>query len=721
MAVFALGKWGAEELNLSSDIDVIFVSHDSPTAEQLKKTREFIRLLSESTAWGFAYRVDTDLKPGGRLSPLISSEKQFEDYYWSFGATWERLALVRLRFIDGDQALADRISEMAARYSFRKFLDYSLLEDLRHLRSKIHQHYAEPDPDARNVKLAPGGIRDIELFIHALQIIHGGRQPELRTHSTTVAAQRLKAAQRFKEADLDFLVKTYWQFRQIENTIQAQNDQQTHTLSRPQANEDFDFFFENSRRVEDIVEQVLGRPSAHQQIPQEQGPLQDWLKNAGFSSRAIETLWPELTKVAAESSRTFQDDELRGRVLRLFIESIQENAIDKDLALALLTDFFKSIRVKSSFFSLLAHEERLIKELALLFGCSPYLGGVIANRPELLDSLLFRTTNIESDSLDVYLELLTERRLISETIAANQYLLNRDLRFLSENLSTTADEICLGLMKKLAREALCSPLQILALGKWGGRELGFRSDLDFIFLSDNEPSEAEQRLARRFVSRLTEKHRGGAIYPIDLRLRPSGKAGPMLVTRAALIDYLNVRAEPWERQSYLRARHLTDSAFSDYARQACLSRPLTESDLKSLTHIREQLLKDTGETIDIKYSPGGLIDIEFFSQIYFLNHQILPSTANSSQLLQQISSRPLPETKGVSRLASIMRELRGLEQFLQLFEEHASSAFDPRSNGALRVAQLFKQEPEELFAHLKNLLRESDEILKNIDPRRVRK
>ena len=721
LAFFALGKWGAKELNLSSDIDVIFVSKDNPTPEALKPVREFIRLLTETTSFGFCYRVDTDLKPGGRLSPLISSEKQFEDYYWSFGATWERLALVRLRKIAGDDSVSKNIASIAQRYSYRKFLDYSLLEDLRLLRSKIHQHSIENDPHARNVKLAPGGIRDIELFIHALQIIHGGRQVDLRTQSTSEAARLLGAAQRFNLTDLQFLIDTYWRFRQIENSIQAENDQQTHILHESKRPTDFAFFIENSKRVENIVEQVLGRAEKHLPIPADQEELHQWLSKLGFTSHAIESLWPELIKLAEGTSRTFQDDALRGRVLRLFIEAIQATAIDKDLALALLTDFFRSIKAKTSFFALLAHEERLITELSLLFGCSPYLGGVIANRPELLDSLLFRRTSTTSARLDTFLELLTERRLMSETIGANQYLQSRNLENLTQNLSATADEICVSLMRTLAEELQVPPLRILALGKWGGQELGFRSDLDFIFLSDQEASESAQKLARRFVSRLTEKHRGGSIYPIDLRLRPSGKAGPVLVARDSLIDYLKSKADPWERQSYLRARFIDESSGATDIHSACQFQKLTQNDLIKLADIRNQLVFEPTNEINLKYSPGGLIDIEFFAQICILHYQISTPATNTLGMLQAIEHHNSALTSSVRQLMATYLQFREIEQYLHLFEEHASSSFSEKSQGSQRVAVWLKTSVSDLSSRLQNLLSASHEILKLIDPRGLRK
>jgi [glutamine synthetase] adenylyltransferase / [glutamine synthetase]-adenylyl-L-tyrosine phosphorylase len=723
LALFALGKWGAEELNLSSDIDVVFISEDAPTAEQTRKLRELLRVLGEVTDHGFVCRVDTDLKPGGRMSPLVSSLKQFEDYYWSTGATWERLALVRLRPICGPAEIQEQITKTAQKYSYRKFLDYSLLEDLKHLRSQIHEHYPEKEMTARNVKLSPGGIRDLELFIHALQIIHGGKEVALRTNSTVIAAKKLREAKRFDTDDLDFLLESYGLFRQIENKIQAREDQQTHVLNQKDAPEDFAVFLERSAKVGTIVEQILGKPSQFPTLPLSLEAQTEWLKELGFSTRSLEQYWPQLSVAASSGAKSYIDEELRGRVLRQFIEAIHKYAVDKDLALALLNDFFRAIRVKSSFLSLLAHEERLIKELSIVMGCSPYLGGVISHRPELLDSLLFRTSTIESASFDSLLDLLAERRLIAETISANQFLQNLNLELLNQNLSVTADDICLTLMRRLAGELGISPIQILALGKWGGRELGFRSDLDFVFVTDAAPTETEQRLARRFVSRLTEQHRGGAIYAVDLRLRPSGRAGPVLVTKSQLLNYLSTTAEVWERQSYLRARHLEDANFSKEVHLCASKRGLSEHEIASLADIREQLLKKetAPDAVDLKYSHGGLIDIEFFVQIYFLNRTLPAPSPNSFEMLQWIETNDRALAIDASRLIQQMRELRVTEQLLQLFDEHSTSLFQASADGALRIAAFLDISVDSKFKNLKNTLAQSDSLLKTIDPRHTKK
>src|SRR5690606_4306300 len=161
-----LGKLGANELNLSSDIDLMIVTEEMPRQEQFRAARQFVARLSEGGPSGFCFRVDLDLRPGGQFSPLSCSATQLQDYYWSLGETWERLALVRFRAVCGEKATIQQVEDIVRRYCYRKHLDYGLLEDLKKLRSQIHHHHF--NAKAVNLKLVPGGIRDIELFVHAL-------------------------------------------------------------------------------------------------------------------------------------------------------------------------------------------------------------------------------------------------------------------------------------------------------------------------------------------------------------------------------------------------------------------------------------------------------------------------------------------------------------------------------------------------------------------------
>lgn len=221
LALFSLGKLGSEELNFSSDIDVCVVSQNPPSEKSVMALRKWVRTLSDRTEYGFCFRVDFDLRPGGKSSPLIQTFAQFEDHYSSRGETWERLALIRLRPIVGNAELAQKIMRFARKVSFRKYLDYSLFEDLKGLRNKIHALPVKAHPQEINIKLDAGGIRDIELFVHALQVIHGGRVVSLQIHKTTDAFHELEKQKLLPLEEIEILKATYWRLRAIENVLQG--------------------------------------------------------------------------------------------------------------------------------------------------------------------------------------------------------------------------------------------------------------------------------------------------------------------------------------------------------------------------------------------------------------------------------------------------------------------------------------------------------------------
>lgn len=548
VALFALGKLGSQELNLSSDVDLILIS-DEATSEALSGLRKFQKVLQERTSQGFVFRLDFDLRPGGKQGPLIPTVDQFKDYYGNYGETWERLAFVRLRDIAGDQNLIADIKAFAKKFSFRKHLDFTLFEDLKTLRSKIQSHYWSRSQDNQiDLKLGVGGIRDVELFAHALQVVHGGKDPSLQVYGTTQALELLAQKNLLPAEEAKFLETHYWNLRRLENYVQALRDEQTHLLILDETHPEFvshalQTLRDEMAKCDGIVRSLLGEAAADVSIEQE-------LSNYGLETAEQQSLWQEILGQEVLSRNKTRDEASRKAFLLEFLETLKRQGGDAQRALYLLKDFISGTRAKASFFSLLLREKSLLQEIAWLFGHSPYLSRILCSRPELLDSFVYRAQDSQNEDMGQLLESLTEKRLLSEIINGSQFLEDKNLPPLLENLTSTADAIVLTLLNELKKEHP-SDIRILALGKWGGHELGFRSDLDFIFVLPNEPSEHDFKIARRFISRLTEPHRGGSIYPIDMRLRPSGKAGPLVMPLADLQNYLQTEAVPWERQAYL--------------------------------------------------------------------------------------------------------------------------------------------------------------------------
>ncbi|NUN05987.1 MAG: glutamine-synthetase adenylyltransferase [Bdellovibrio sp.] len=705
IALFALGKLGSSELNLSSDVDILLVAEDE-TAYAPAQLRQFQKILSERTANGFIFRVDFDLRPGGKQGPLVPTLDQFKDYYGNYGETWERLAFVRLRAIAGDSQIQKEVLSFAQKFSFRKHLDFTLLEDLKTLRSKIQGHYwARTQSDVIDLKLGVGGIRDIELFAHALQVVHGGRDPSLQIKRTTDALKLLQEKQLLPEQEAQFLATHYWNLRALENYVQALNDEQTHLLKVSDSHPDFvtaalKMLPEEMHRCDQIVKTLLGDAAASSTIEEE-------LQQVGLPEQDLAELWQEILGQEVYSRHKGRDEISRKAFLGIFLTALKEQKGDLRRGLLLLKDFIHGTRAKASFFALLLREKNLLQELTWLFGHSPYLSRILCNRPELLDSFVYRAQNKHSEDLGSLLEELAEKRLLSEIITGSAYLKDKDLPALLQNLTSTADSIVEVLLNALKKE-YPSSIQVLALGKWGGRELGFRSDLDFIFVTPQEPEENDFKVAKRFITRLTESHRGGHIYSIDMRLRPSGKAGPLVIPQKDLSEYLSQEASAWERQAYLKARFIGDDQKSLVP--FFIDRGLNEVELTELNRIRQQLLADP-PVVNLKFSEGGLVDVEFAVQTEILRRKIRPSSQSTTDLIRIFSSE-------FPTLLGNYERLRQMEQMLQLVASESLVELHANHESFHALALAFQISAQDLLKEVRDIFSNNIETLKELDPRR---
>lgn len=719
-ALFALGKHGAQELNLSSDIDVLIVAEGADSLGAEKALRIFQSRLQQPGELGFCYRLDFDLRPGGKMGPLMTSPTQFQDYYWSQGETWERLALVRLRAIEGPNQLIQAIEDQARRFSFRKFLDYTLLDDLKALRARVHQFGFQRRSSAIHIKLEVGGIRDIELFVHSLLILNGGKIPDLRQRSTSQAIDLLRKHNLLTIDDADALLQNYWHFRHVENSVQAVEDRQTHYVP-----EGFDPSLpQRMTQSDQIVTGLLGRAVADGssvRIPATDVEQAAWLHANGFSAPSISETWPALIKTTALSHKNDRDERARQEFLYLFIQELGKQPGDeKNLGLRILEDFVRATRAKATFFTMLLRSPRLIQDLARLFCLSPYLGSILAARPELLDHFILQADEPWSAEIDQLLVQMNDRKLLTEIWAANQFLADRNLEALSERITATADEICKQLLLQLKHEFKNSSIEIVTLGKWAGTELGLRSDLDFVFVTSHAPTEEDSKVARRFISRLADPQKGGNLFEVDLRLRPSGQAGALLVALDQLHAYWANTAQPWERQAYLRARPLTANVHLD---KSCLfTRVLSAEDLTELQRIRSKLLNASKDrVIDVKYALGGLLDIEFTVQTAILLKRIEGAGCSTAEMLVTLIERSEDWRDQGAKLLQHYKLLRIYEQVMQLSAAHKQKTFEKESASFSKMASLLNLSPDNAWIQLNKVLTDVRSILNAVDPTGLRR
>lgn len=711
VALFAMGKWGSFELNLSSDIDLILV-HKAGAQISISKFRQFQNLLSSRDSQGFLFRTDFDLRPGGKSSPMIPSDDEFINYYTNFGETWEKMALTRLRPICGNQNVIDKICTFKEQFCFQRHLDFNLLDDLSSLREKIQfEHWAKSDNEKINLKFIPGGIRDIELFIHALQIIHGGKSKNLRISGITKSCQQMIDQGILSSSDGQTISENYWRLRTLENYVQLINDEQTHTFDIKAQHPDAIFKKWDEldlKATNEIVSKILGKPPG--------------AKEMNFIDRALLELGDhkdilfQLMTISLKSRNKDRDELQKQKLILKYLEIIfQQNHHIKN-SLSLMQDFLNSVKTRTSFLTLLLREENLLKKMAYLFSYSPYLSGILIRRPELLDSFVYQSQDVQTDDIQNILEFLLEKKLLSELSNGIELLESLNLEKVSHQLSIVADSIVLKLLEWHNKEHQ-SNLNVLCLGKWGGQELGFNSDLDFIFITKDEVTENDLKAARRIINRLTETNKGGSLYSIDMRLKPSGKAGPLVIQFSQLLQYLKTSAEAWERQAYTRSRLLISEMNLLLELQETLNeRSISTQEMKQLKSIQDELIKTSKGELDLKLSSGGLLQIELFIQTFLLQISLINLKETSTKGMIRIAKEQTSQIE-INELEKRYALFRLVEQIQQLISREQGSSLDTNSESYQLLAAALKMPPFELKLALQSsFLSTKDDLLK-LDPR----
>lgn len=723
LALFALGKWGSLELNLSSDIDLILVTEDQSEVP-LKQIKNFGAQLSVPSDRGFLYRTDYDLRPGGPSSSLVTTVSQFINHYWSFGESWERLALIRLRPITGSTEVINQVKEAAKKFTYRKYLDYSLYDAFSDLKSKIQRNQMIKDTDDLDIKLSSGGIREIELFVHALATIHGGRSPSLQEGQTQNILEELTNLGVIKPADRDLLSKHYWSLRHFENLMQLKGDLQTHRFSYAERNQFISesHFAEFTLIKKEISEYIDRELKPHQSDSLNASPpLQaeridaSFLNRLGLSHEEAEKLLPSISKI----NKSILGNERSKSKFESVIRLISEETPSIDLrprAITFAVEFIRSLKAPTSTISLLAHHPNLVKDLAQVFSRVPYLSQILCSRPELLDEFVFRQQELIYNDADELMNGLFDRKLVSEMLAAIRFLRNRNLSELTDRLTHTADEISHHLSEFLKQDlGLKREVQILALGKWGSRELGLRSDLDLIFVVEDGTDPNAHRFARKFIAFLTSPLKGGRLFDVDLSLRPNGNSGPLIVSKTQIRNFLNTTAKAWQLQSYLRARSLDGpNSLIDFSFRA-----LVASDWQDLREIRQKLIRNpkASDHWSLKLGAGGLVDIELCLQSLVLEggwaHHIRGGVNKIIDGLKQAS--PHLE-KDLNLLGKHYDFLREVEQMTNLLFPTPQSSISRHQLIFGQVADALCLSNDELTNSLNQTQANASQLVKALDP-----
>lgn len=752
LIVLAMGKQGGGELNVSSDIDLIFVyPEDGDTAagpgqRQLSNHEFFVRLgrrlsaaLSEVIEDGFTFRVDMALRPNGKSGPLAASLGMVEEYLIVQGREWERYAWVKARAVTGDPEDIAALDAIVRPFVFRRYLDFGVIDAIRNMHAQIRaevkrQERLHPER-SHNVKLGRGGIREIEFLAQVFQLIRGGRDPALRERSTRITLRLLAERELLSNDTVERLLAAYTFLRNLEHRVQYLEDAQTHTLPANEADrlavarmmgfEDEAALLAALEEQRSFVAQQFDAIFADKETP-DQDPdapsLDDELDNVDAIAARLAALgYDDARAAGARLAASLQGPRLsslpdisRTRLLALVEAAlpqvatvVREAGIGSHAAtLGRLLDLFEAIGRRSAYLSLLTEYPHTLERVIRMINASGWAATFLTQHPILLDELLDDRNSGAGDLqqlaaiLDEHLEEAvgdTERQLdiLREAHHAQLFrLLALDLagelsvEHLADHLSALADTIVGAVVKHAwrtvnGRHTEEPRFAVIAYGKLGGKELGYVSDLDVIFLYEDEDQDAPPlyaRLAQRFITWMTAHTAAGILFDVDIALRPDGASGMLVSSTAAFARYQNDAAWIWEHQALTRARFCAgDAAIGarfEAIREQVLRRDRAGEEAKlkeEVLHMRQRMRDanvNRSEQFDLKQDLGGMIDIEFIVQYLVLRHAStypqLTANAGNIALLRICGELGLIDPALAARVADAYRAMRKLQHQVRL-------------------------------------------------------
>ncbi len=794
VVALGMGKLGGYELNAGSDVDLCFVYDTDEGGSELtlhehwsRVVRRAVQTLEEPTADGFVWRVDLRLRPEGSRGPLVNSLNATERYYETWGRLWERAALLRARAIAGDEQLGIELARsIVTPFVYRRAVNPGLATSLAELleRSRVE---LSMDPE-RDLKLGVGGIREAEFFVQTLQLVWGGREPSLRVPSMLQALSRLRSRGLVADSEVGQLSNSYELLRRAEHAVQWSTGIQTHVL--PPADEEMQRLarclgFTDGKRLTAALEEA--RATVHElfeslQLEAPRPPAKHQVFLGHLEDAAIEV--DRLSEALFGSPEVGQHlvalaqrpDGLLGELTGERHGDLADNLLDAiaqcpDPALAARTlrSFFFRFASPSAYVNAVAVDPLALRRFITVLGSSAFVGDAVVSRPDLADVLLFGrgtmpdaqdVVNLEVRELSRTLPdnaepwerrdrlihgLRRAKRRVMVEVAVADLAGSVKTREATRVLSDLADEtLSLAVQYELGPDAL--GLSVIAVGKLGGREIGYGSDLDVLFIFDSErapsnkdPQEYFVRIAQRVIRLISEPHPAGPGYELDTRLRPSGSHG-MLVTsiesfaryhglstpEGAAAPTVQSSSAPWERQALIRARACAGDEelggrITLLAEMAAYERgaPPVEEMHRLRMRMERELAQEREGRFDLKMGRGGLLDVEFATQWLQMQHGRdprvrSPDTLNALEALAAADylSQPQYET-----LREAYTFLRRLEQRMHVLRGTSSTTLDAHGVGLRELSRRMgiegtagSESREELlqrYQHVVNSVRET--------------
>jgi len=766
--VVGMGKLGARELNVSSDIDLVYIyDHEGETAGTpdgrgrisnheyfVKAVKAIFGLIGDVTEHGFVFRVDLALRPNGNSGPNAVSLGALEDYLQVQGREWERFAWMKSRVVAPrscvDDGSAQALRGVVLPFVFRRYLDYAVFDALRTLHRQIREHAARraagrPER-ANDVKLSRGGIREIEFIVQLLQVVRGGQFPEIRTRPTLQALDRLAVAGLMTKQTAQSLAAAYTFLRRVEHRIQYLDDQQTHVLPMGCRDDDDGSDLSWIARTMGYADccPFLHELDGHRELVAEEfdrllGGGVTECKTCGGpkgSSRPPPELETILEQLPAQLQQRIQHwcrhprmlalrEDARRRLSRLLARTgvwLQEGRVSEEAAVR-MADWIERLLRRESYLALLWERPAVHERLLRLLGAARWPARYLIQHPGVIDELAsdgllkerFNAEDFERELEHRKRSLQITREDDDETLlnllrrahhAELFRTLARDVEGaltveqVADELSALADATlkvtarwCWERLNKRHRE---TPLfAILGYGKLGGKELGYGSDLDIVFVYEDEDERAPEAYAafvRKIINWLSTKTAEGDLFEIDTALRPNGNSGLLVTTFRAYDDYQQRRgsntAWTWEHQAMTRARFVVGMESLrprfDAVRQAVITAQRDVAALRrEIVAMREKVraARPVKEGhFDLKHSPGGMVDAEFAVQFLVLSEsarhpELIPNVGNIALLQRAEAAGLLPSGVGQAA-ASAYRELRRHQHRARLNEESTQVAQD---------------------------------------------
>jgi [glutamine synthetase] adenylyltransferase / [glutamine synthetase]-adenylyl-L-tyrosine phosphorylase len=653
-----------------------------PSSFFVKLTRELVRLVQEQTGDGYAYRTDLRLRPDPGATQIALSTDAGLTYYESFGQNWERAALIKARIAAGDAALGAAFLDQLAPFIWRKYLDFAAVADIHAMKRRVHafKGHGAIAVGGHDIKLGRGGIRDIEFFAQTQQLIAGGRHPELRTRGTLKTLARLAEGGWIESQAADDLGQAYLFLRRVENRLQMVGDQQTHIIpddkneldrvARLCGFSDTDAFGDALLARFKLVEAHYG--ALFEKIPEQQTSapgivVADDTDPAALASLEALGFTNPAAAIAAirawQSGRYAATRSAKARErLTEFLPHLLEafgRTSEPDLALATFDKVIASMPAGLQLFSLLAANPSLLRLVADIMGTAPRLAKIIGRRPKLLDAVLdpgffgvvpspTKLKEIVASALSLatdYQDALDRARIVGRE---QGFLIG--VRVISGTISARQAGAAYAALAETLIEALCGSVSeelvdqygrmpggavaVIAMGKLGSYEMTAASDLDLItvydFSGEDTQSDGERslpgtqyytRFTQRLIAALSAQTAEGALYEVDMRLRPSGSQGPVATRLSGFIDYQERSAWTWEHLALTRARVVAGPVelrrtINDTIK-AVLVRPRDRAAVaQDVQTMRAKIAaeKGTSDIWDLKQVRGGLVDMEFLAQ-----------------------------------------------------------------------------------------------------------